>query len=43
VVKRLRTPRQEDQGDQALQGTLPYQPLLQMGDGGQAVEDGARG
>ena len=43
AVERLRTPRQEDQGEQALRGTLPYQPLLQMGDGGQAVEDGTQG
>jgi hypothetical protein len=39
AVERLHTPRQEDQGGEAPQGTLPYQSLLQIGDGGQAVED----
>ena len=41
AVERLRTPRNKDQGDEASQGTLPYQALFQTGEGGQAVEDGS--
>jgi hypothetical protein len=43
AVERLRAPRQEDQGAEAPQGTLPCQSLLQIGDGGQAVEGDAQG
>lgn len=43
AVERRRTPRNKDQGEEASQGTLPYQVLLQTGEGGQAVEDGTQG
>ena len=43
AVEPPRTPRRGGQGEEAPQRTLPYQPLLQIGDGGQAVEDGTQG
>ena len=35
-------PRQEGQGGEPSQGTLPYPPPRQAGEGGQAVEDGTQ-
>ena len=42
AVARRRTPQHEGPREGPSQGTLPYQPLLQTGEGGQAVEDGTQ-
>jgi hypothetical protein len=43
IEQRPRTAQQQNHGEETSPGPLPYQPLLQMGDGEQMTEDDIQG